>query len=44
VAFLPDWELPLKSWSDAHAKWLASVRKRTLDEQLEKFKSDGVAM
>lgn len=30
--------------SKEHADYLASIRKRTLDEQLEQFKRDGVAM
>jgi hypothetical protein len=30
-------------YSDAHAHWFASKRKRTLDEQLEKFSREGVA-
>jgi Glycosyl transferase family 2 len=33
------------AWSERHAQWFASKkRKRTLDEQLEKFKAENVAM
>jgi hypothetical protein len=28
---------------EAHAAYLASIRHRTLDEQLEKFKAEGIA-
>jgi hypothetical protein len=31
------------AWSEDHARWFASKRKRTLDEQLEKFSREGVA-
>jgi hypothetical protein len=50
----PEWLLPKNlydslfaravRYSDAHAQWFASKRLRTLDEQLEKFKAENVAM